>query len=90
MEVISLHSSSPASFAEPLARHSLVVCSIVLFALGGSTMACKRDSSSLDDGSPPATVILILIDTLRAGHVGAYGDRIPSLILAIDRLASKE
>jgi arylsulfatase A-like enzyme len=49
----------------------------VLFALGAGLLAsaCSRDGSSASPGTapPPRNVVILVVDTLRADHVGAYG-----------------
>ena len=44
-------------------------------------------AASCGDAAPPASVVLVTLDTLRADHVGAYGDR--ARTPRLDRLAEQ-
>jgi arylsulfatase A-like enzyme len=65
-------------------RKSLLLLGLSLVGLGG----CSRDRAAAPPAPPPPHVLLIVVDCLRADHVGAYGHPLPTTP-NIDRLAAE-
>jgi arylsulfatase A-like enzyme len=56
----------------PEARWRRLACAVALVAIAAPA-ACRRDASQHPGAGAPRHVVLVVIDTLRADHVGAYG-----------------
>jgi arylsulfatase A-like enzyme len=76
-QVVTMQASPGRS---PGARIQLGVTAVVLFSLMTSLLACAPP--------PPRSAILIIVDTLRADHLGVYGSRRPTSPF-LDELAKR-
>jgi arylsulfatase A-like enzyme/Tfp pilus assembly protein PilF len=75
---------TPPSSGRGIAR--VLAC---LAAIAAGPSGCRQRPASLESGAlRGANVLLVTIDTLRADHVGAYGNRL-GLTPTLDRLASE-
>jgi hypothetical protein len=62
-----------------------VVASLFLVLVGSGAFACRRAGGS---AGPPRNLVLVTVDTLRADHLGAYGDSTSSTP-QLDALAAR-